>query len=177
MTETSMKKPLRGVPRALRSLLVVPVLFLAACATVPSGPTVMVLPGTSKSFDAFQADNFACQQFASASIGLGPPGAVVPDQTAGNAAVAATLIGAAAGAAIGSVTGQAAQGAAIGAGTGLLFGGANAASAGGYASYNSQRMYDNAYVQCMYAKGNQVPVRAGYRSGMPRVSPSGMPAG
>ena len=74
-----------------------------------------------------------------------------------------------AGAAIGSISGQAGQGAAIGAGTGLLFGGTNAAYAGGYASYDWQRRYDNAYVQCMYAKGNQVPVRAGYRSGMPSV--------
>ncbi|MEP6942028.1 MAG: glycine zipper family protein [Betaproteobacteria bacterium] len=165
------------MPRALRALVVAPVLVLAACVTVPSGPSVMVLPGTSKTFDAFQADSFACQQYAQASLGMGPPGALVPDPAAGNAAVAATLIGAAAGAAIGSISGQAGPGAAIGAGTGLLFGSANAANAGGYASYNSQRRYDNAYVQCMYAKGNQVPVRAGYRNGMPSALPSGMPAG
>jgi hypothetical protein len=177
MTETSMSKTLRAMPRGLRALVVAPVLVLAACATVPSGPSVMVLPGTSKTFDAFQADSFACQQFASTSLGLGPPGAAVPEQNAANAAVAATLIGAAAGAAIGSISGQAGQGAAIGAGTGLLFGGTNAAYAGGYASYDWQRRYDNAYVQCMYAKGNQVPVRAGYRSGMPSVLRSEMPAG
>jgi len=163
--------------KSLRMLAVAPALLLAACVTVPSGPTVMVLPGTSKTFDAFQADNFACQQFASASLGLGPPGSQVPDQTAGNYAAAATLIGAAAGAAIGSVSGQAGQGAAIGAGTGLLFGSAGAANAGAYGSYDYQRRYDNFYVQCMYAKGNQVPVRAGYRSGMPRGLTPAMPAG
>lgn len=163
--------------KSLRMLAVAPALLLAACATVPSGPSVMVLPGSSKTFDAFQADNFACQQFASASLGLGPPGSQVPDQTAGNYAAAATLIGAAAGAAIGSVAGQAGQGAAIGAGTGLLFGSAGAANAGAYGSYDYQRRYDNAYVQCMYAKGNQVPVRAGYRNGMPRELPSAMPVG
>ena len=39
--------------------VVVPTLVLAACVTVPAGPTVMVLPGTSKTFEAFQADNYA----------------------------------------------------------------------------------------------------------------------
>src|SRR6059058_647532 len=113
----------RETMMATRYLALIPALVLAGCVTVPSGPTVMVLPGTSKTFDAFQADNFACQQFAQASLGLGgPPGQPVADQTAANAAVAATLIGAAAGAAIGSVSGQAGQCAAIGAGTGLLFG-------------------------------------------------------
>lgn len=152
--------------KAARYLGSIAVLALAGCVTVPSGPTVMVLPGTSKSFDAFQADNFACQQFAQASLGLnGAPGQLVPDPTGSGAAVASTLIGAAAGAAIGSVSGQAGQGAAIGAGTGLLFGSAAGANAAGYNNYTVQRQYDNAYVQCMYAKGNQVPVRAGYRNG------------
>jgi hypothetical protein len=152
--------------KATRYLALIAALALAGCVTIPSGPSVMVLPGTSKSFDAFQADNFACQQYAQATLGLGgPPGQPVPDQAAANAAVAATLIGAAAGAAIGSVSGQAGAGAAIGAGTGLLFGSAGAANAAGYSNYATQRRYDNAYVQCMYARGNQVPVRAGYRNG------------
>jgi Glycine-zipper domain len=149
-----------------RYLGLIPALALAGCVTVPSGPTVMVLPGTSKSFEAFQADNFACQQFAQSTLGINaPPGQPVPDPSAGNAAVAATLIGAAAGAAIGAVTGQAGAGAAIGAGTGLLFGSANGANAAGYNNFTIQRRYDNAFLQCMYAKGNQVPVRAGYRNG------------
>ena len=149
-----------------RYFVLISALALAGCVTVPSGPSVMVLPGTNKSFDAFQADNFACQQYAQASLGIGgAPGQPVPDQTAANNAVAATLIGAAAGAAIGAVTGQAGPGAAIGAGTGLLVGSAGGANAAGYSSYAAQRRYDNAYVQCMYAKGNQVPVRASYRNG------------
>ena len=41
-------------------------------------------------------------------------------------------------------------------------------------AYGSQRQYDNAYIQCMYAKGHQVPVPQGqFRSG--RYS-SGAPA-
>jgi hypothetical protein len=64
------------------------------------------------------------------------------------------------------VTGQAGQGAAIGAGTGLLFGSAAGANAAGWNNFTIQRQYDNAFLQCMYAKGNQIPVRtAGFRNG------------
>jgi outer membrane lipoprotein SlyB len=93
--------------------------------------------------------------------------------------VAGTVIGAAAGAAIGSVTGRAGPGAAIGAGTGLLFGSAAGSNAAGASYYQVQRRYDQAYVQCMYAKGNQVPVRAGYRGPPARMAPPGYlpPAG
>ena len=79
------------------------------------------------------------------------------------------MIGAAAGAAIGAVTGRAGPGAAIGAGTGLLFGSAAGSNAAGASYYDAQRRYDHAYVQCMYAKGNQVPVRDNYRG--PRMMP------
>jgi hypothetical protein len=48
-------------------------------------------------------------------------------------------------------------GAAIGAGTGLLLGSAAGSSYAAGSYYAVQRRYDNAYVQCMYAKGNQVP--------------------
>ncbi|HXX85242.1 MAG TPA: glycine zipper family protein [Casimicrobiaceae bacterium] len=149
-----------------RSLVLAPALLLAACVTVPSGPTVMVLPGTGKSFEAFQADNYTCQQYAQATIGAGNPQQAANNAAAANAVVG-SLLGAAAGAAIGAATGQAGQGAAIGAGTGLIFGTAASGPAYGYSYGQTQAMYDQAYVQCMYAKGNQVPVRAGYRYGPP----------
>ena len=45
-------------------------LLLAACATVPpSGPSVMVLPGSGKTFDQFRSDDFTCRQFADGQIG------------------------------------------------------------------------------------------------------------
>jgi hypothetical protein len=44
------------------------VLALAACASVPTGPTVPVLPGTGKSFDQFHADDAMCQQFAMGEV-------------------------------------------------------------------------------------------------------------
>ena len=46
---------------------------------------------------------------------------------------------------------------------------AGAASAG--ASYDTQRRYDFAYVQCMYAKGHKVPVSGGYTSTPAGVGP------
>jgi hypothetical protein len=128
---------------------------LAGCVTVPTGPAVMALPGTSKSFDAFRADDMSCRDYAQYTLGPAP-GQAGADTAAANAAGAAVL-GAAAGAIIGSVSGQAGHGAAIGAGTGLLFGSAAGANTAGYSSYDLQRRYDMAYLQCMYGKGNQVP--------------------
>ena len=158
------------------SLALVPAALLTACATVPTAPTVMVLPGTNKSFEAFQADSFACNQYAQASLGATNPGKAASDAAVGNAVVG-SLIGAAAGAAIGAATGQAGPGAAIGAGSGLIIGSAAGGGAYGYSYAQTQRLYDNAYIQCMYAKGNQVPVRAGYRDMPPqRPAPPAPPA-
>ncbi len=39
-------------------------LLLAACATAPTGPSVMVLPGSEKPFEQFQADDTICRQWA-----------------------------------------------------------------------------------------------------------------
>ena len=98
-------------------------LVIAGCATVPSGPNVMVMPGPQKSFDQFQADESSCRQYASAAIGGGDAAQNAQNSAAGTAVVG-TLLGAAAGAAIGAATGNAGAGAAWGAGTGLLFGSA-----------------------------------------------------
>ena len=102
--------------------------LVAGCATMPSGPNVMVLPGPQKNFDQFQADQVSCQQYAQASIG----GATAA-QNAANSAVASaavgTALGAAAGAIIGAAAGNAGAGAAWGAGTGLLFGSAAGSNA------------------------------------------------
>lgn len=136
------------------------VLGLAGCVTVPTGPAVMALPGQYKPYDQFRADDFECRQYASATIG----GA--GDAAANNAAaqaVGGALLGAAVGAAIGSVSGHAGEGAAIGGGTGLLFGSAAGGNVAAGSSYELQRRYDGAYMQCMYGKGNQIPVRGAGR--------------
>jgi outer membrane protein OmpA-like peptidoglycan-associated protein len=130
-------------------------LILAGCATLPKGPSVMVLPGSDKSFEQFQADDAVCRQWAAQQIGTAPQ--EVANQSTAKSAVAGTVIGAGLGAAIGSASGAAGTGAAIGAASGLLLGSAAGTSAGYASGYEAQRRYDIAYQQCMYAKGNVTP--------------------
>jgi hypothetical protein len=80
---------------------------VAACAGRPTGPDVLALPGTGRTFDEFHADDRVCRQAATDDIG----------EARGD---------------------------------------------------DAQRAYDMRYVQCMYAKGHQVPVPGGrpsYTSG------------
>jgi len=130
-------------------------LAAVGCATVPRGPSVMAVPGQGKTFEQFQADDAVCRQWAAQQIGLSPQETV--SQNTATGAVAGTVIGAGLGAAIGAASGHAGAGAAIGAGSGLLVGTAAGASTGQYYGQEAQRRYDIAYMQCMYAKGNQVP--------------------
>lgn len=127
-------------------------LLVAACTTIPSGPSVMVLPGTGKSFDQFRADEADCRHYALESVGGVTPSQVAQESGV-NSAVVGTLIGAAAGAAIGGH-----QGAGVGAGTGLLVGSMAGTENAEASGYGLQRRYDVSYIQCMYAKGDQVPV-------------------
>jgi len=136
-------------------LVLLTALGLYGCATIPKGPSVMVLPGEGKTFDQFQTDDIVCRQFASQRVGASPQ--ELAQQSTAASAVVGTVVGGAAGALIGGAGGNAGGGAAIGAGTGLLFGTAMGAESGQYAGVSAQRMYDNAYMQCMYAKGNQIP--------------------
>jgi hypothetical protein len=108
------------MPNPLKLVAPAGLLGLAACASVPTGPSVMVLPGTGKNFDQFRVDDAACRQFAYVQAG-----GKTPTQAA-----------------------TAGSGAATGAGTGEA-----ATSAG-----TAQERYDIGYIQCMYSKGNRVPV-------------------
>jgi len=126
----------------------------AGCATAPAGPSVVVMPGPSKSFEEFQVDDTTCRQWALTQSG--DPSATFNHNTAAGS-VWGTLIGAGLGAAIGAAVGNPAAGAAIGAGAGLLGGAASGANAGSFAGASVQQRYDIAYQQCMFAKGNQIP--------------------
>jgi hypothetical protein len=143
----------RGVLGAIAALA------LAACTTVPTGPSVMVLPGSGKSFEAFQGDDAICRSWASQQIGVNP-GQAAGERTVAGAAIG-TGLGAASGALIGAAAGNPAAGAAIGGGAGLLMGTAGGASQGGAVGNSLQGRFDNAYQQCMYAKGNQIPAALG----------------
>lgn len=132
------------------------VFLLSSCAaTMPSGPGVLALPGTGKSFDQFRADEQECRGQAYAQIG-----GQNAQQAASDAATRSALIGTAIGAAMGGLFGGA-EGAAVGAAFGLA-GGAIVGSDASYAAGRSlQRRYDHAFTQCMYGKGHKVPVLAG----------------
>ena len=137
-------------------LLLFALVMLSGCATMPTGPMVPVLPGPGKPFEVFQADDYACRQWAQQQIGGASPSQTA-NQNLATGATVGTLVGAAMGAAIGAATGNVAAGAAIGGGAGLLGGTAMGSNAGAASEYQLQRRYDMAYQQCMYAKGNQIP--------------------
>jgi hypothetical protein len=139
--------------RSFLSCLVL--LALGGCATMPTGPSVRVLPTPGKPFEQFMAEDAICRQWAERGIGMSPQ--ETASQNAASGAVVGTLLGAGVGAALGAAAGNPGAGAAIGGGSGLLLGTASGASAGEVYGMEAQRRYDNTYVQCMYAKGNQVP--------------------
>jgi hypothetical protein len=88
-----------------RRALVLAALVLGGCASAPTGPSVMVLPGTNKSMEQFQTEDARCRQAAAEEL-LREKGQV-----------------------------------------------------------SAQKRYDMAYLQCMYAQGNQIPIsRPGYSS-------------
>lgn len=147
-------------------LLVIAVaITMTACATVPTGPSVMALPGSGKSFEQFQADDALCRQWASQQAGTTGQQAAT-DSTVSGAAIG-TVLGAAVGALLGAAGHSPGTGAAIGAGVGLIGGTAVGASRGAEAETSLQRRYDHAYTQCMYAKGHGVP---GPRGAQPAYS-------
>ena len=161
----------------IRRVLVLPVvgaLLLTACASVPTGPSVMVLPGSGKNFEQFQADDAMCRQWALQQTGTTANKAATENTVGG--AVVGTLVGAALGAAIGAAAGSPATGAAVGAGAGLLGGTAVGAGNAQGASMSVQRRYDVAYMQCMYLKGNQIPVARGSRPAYTAAPPPPPPA-
>lgn len=138
------------------------VVLFSGCASVPSGPSVLIWPASGKTFEQFREDDSVCRQYAHERTGP------TPDQVAtgsfAKSATLGTLLGATAGAVIGAGSHDAGSGAAIGAGSGLLLGSAAGSGAATAAASSAQRRYDIGYEQCMYAKGNQVPTA-------PRLTP------
>ena len=165
-------RPVRGRALAAAALLA----GLAGCAVIPEGPSTMALPGTNRSFAQFRTDDDACRRFATERIG-GQSAQKSANDTVAGGAIAGAAIGAVAGAAIGG-----SQGAGVGAGVGLLSGSAIGSSASYSSASGTQRRYDQAYIQCMYASGHKVPVVEGsYRprpaaGARPAALPPGVPA-
>ena len=82
--------------------ILIPVFLLSACSAMPSGPSVLALPGTGKDFNSFHKDDLICRQVAHEQIETSQED---PDS-----------------------------------------------------KEEGQQNYDINYIQCMYGKGNRVPV-------------------
>jgi hypothetical protein len=134
-------------------------LCVVGCVRLPQGPNVMVLPGAGKGLDQFTVDDAVCRDWAARQVGTSPNRAA--NENAVTGAAVGTAVGAATGAAVGAAAGSPATGAAVGAGVGLLGGSVVGASSAESARWTLQRRYDVAYTQCMYARGNLVPVPRG----------------
>jgi hypothetical protein len=145
-----------AISRVRAALLGACALLATACVSVPSGPSVMVLPGSRTSFEQFQFDDQSCRGFALSQSGVSAEDAAAESGIV--SAAVGTAVGAAAGVAIGAATGNPGAGAAIGAASGLLFGSAAGVDSASAAAAITQQRYDSAYLQCMYAKGNQIPM-------------------
>jgi YMGG-like Gly-zipper len=140
--------------------------LLTGCVTPPMGPEVNVIPGPHKSFAEFQQDQAACEDYANRQVAGGA-------QAANNRAVGAAAIGTGLGAAIGAATGGG-RSTATGAAIGAIVGTAAGSNISARAQYRLQRRYDMAYVQCMSARGNEVP---GYGASPRGYGPPPPPAG
>jgi len=124
--------------------------LLCSCASTPMGPTVQVMPGPTVPFQVFQQNQEECKQYAQTQV------AGQADR-ANTQAVGVAALGTALGAVVGAATSWHGNAAGEGAGVGAAAGTAAGAGTSAEAQGSIQQQYDNAYVQCMYAKGNQVP--------------------
>ncbi len=139
-------------PKIQLSFMLVAVLLLSACTSIPTGPGMLALPGTGKSFNQFRFDEADCRRYASAQVGGRTANEAAADSGV-RSAVVGTSVGATAGAMLGGHSGVG-----VGAGSGLLIGSMVGAGTGESSGYNLQQRYDFAYLQCMYAQGHRVPV-------------------
>ena len=136
--------------------------LLAGCSPVafqPPGPSVTVLPTPNKPFEVYAQDHATCKQFASAEVaGTADQANIRTVTEAGTNMVLGAAIGGAAGGGIG-----AGIGAAAGAAGGAWF----ASNDTPWGVYGIQNRYDAAFMECMYAKGDQIPKITNGYSGYP----------
>jgi len=132
-----------------KSLALAGLAVLVGGASTPTGPTVNVMPAPNKPFEVFVQDQTSCKQYASGQV-------AGQADAANNQAVGGAVMGTALGAGLGAAIGGG-RGAAVGAASGAAAGTSAGVGANQNAQYNIQQQYDNAYSQCMYSRGNQVP--------------------
>ena len=124
--------------------------LISACASMPEGPHVRVMPSKGVSLEKFRADDLQCQDFAQ-------------NQVSGeiqNKSGIETLTDIAIGSAVGALAGQAIGHNTRGTVTGLAVGATLGLATGAYQAHKStedaQNHYDTAYLQCMSTKGHVV---------------------
>lgn len=142
-------------------------LLLESCASTPMGPTVQVMPSSTKPFQVFQQDQEDCKQYAQTQV-------AGQADSANKTAVGTAILGTALGAALGGAIGRG-QGAGVGAAAGAVAGTGLGAGASQNAQMSIQDQYNNAYMQCMYSKGNQVPGAQGPAVNAPPPPPPSGP--
>jgi len=147
------------------SLLLIFLLLLNACTTIPQGPGITALPGSNETLMSFQKDDLRCRQHAKRQSGDQSPNQV-KDKTIGDHAAIGTILGAVLGAAFGSGHNDVAFGAA----SGMLLGVMTGSDEGYAAGHNLQHRYDNAYTLCMYTAGHRVPVKVKFIEQAPKAS-------
>ena len=59
-------------------LVMVTAMLVGACATTPTGPSTLVLPGDGKTHDEFRADDARCRPVAAAEVQASAGGYVSP---------------------------------------------------------------------------------------------------
>lgn len=127
-------------------------LALGGCASVPSGPSIAVMPAPGEPFGQFRQDDARCRQYASRQVGT------TPNAAGAHSIATGALVGTAIGAAVGALFGHGrsypvTSNAAAGLMMGSVVGAGNAQSS----QYQLQGQYNTAYAQCMYSAGAQVP--------------------
>jgi hypothetical protein len=138
----------------LIAAVVAATMSLAACVAPPVAPTIPVAPGPNKSFEAFGADQAACQQYAAAQTA---PAVAAANEQAVGVALASSAAAAGFGAAIGAAAGNAARGAAIGAASGGALGIIVNTVGAVSPEMSLQQQFDMVYGECMAARGNSLP--------------------
>ena len=79
-------------------------LALSGCATLPTGPSVMVLPAPGKPFEVFQSEDAACRRYAEQRVGMAPQDNY--NQNAVSGAAVGTVLGAGVGALLALIVGH-----------------------------------------------------------------------
>jgi hypothetical protein len=90
--------------RIQRYTTLLAIVILSGCVTIPSGPSVLVLPAPGKTIEQFHVEDVSCRQWAGERTGMSAQDTANKNTVSG--AAVGTAIGAGAGALIGGLRGR-----------------------------------------------------------------------